>query len=55
VAQTLSFRRAAAETFSSQSALSAHVMRLEELGIGRDLVVEVLTIVESTRKEVLAR
>lgn len=31
VAQTLSFRRAAAETFTSQSALSAQVMRLEEL------------------------
>jgi LysR family hydrogen peroxide-inducible transcriptional activator len=31
VARTLSFRRAAAETFSSQSALSGQVMRLEEL------------------------
>ena len=31
VARTLSFRRAAAETFTSQSALSAQVMRLEEL------------------------
>jgi LysR family hydrogen peroxide-inducible transcriptional activator len=31
VARTLSFRRAADETFTSQSALSAQVMRLEEL------------------------
>jgi LysR family hydrogen peroxide-inducible transcriptional activator len=31
VARTLSFRQAAAETFTAQSALSAHVMRLEEL------------------------
>ncbi|MEZ5966631.1 MAG: hydrogen peroxide-inducible genes activator [Planctomycetota bacterium] len=31
VARTLNFRQAAAETFASQSALSAQVMRLEEL------------------------
>jgi LysR family hydrogen peroxide-inducible transcriptional activator len=31
VARTLSFRRAAAESFTSQSALSAQVMRLEDL------------------------
>lgn len=31
VARTLSFRRAAADTFSSQSALSAQVQRLEEI------------------------
>ncbi len=31
VARTLSFRGAAAETFTAQSVLSAHVMRLEEL------------------------
>ena len=31
VAKTLSFRRAAAESFQSQSALSAQIMRLEEL------------------------